>query len=151
MRPVAAYPGPMTVVDRLREVAPEVLRGTPVTVAYLFGSYARDEARSDSDVDIAVLLDRSEADPEHDLDLTDRLAERLERSVGARVDPFLVLDAAPLRLVGRVLRDRVVLYSRDETHRVSFETRMGPQALDYELKAAALDRRLLLDFASGRR
>lgn len=141
----------MTVVDRLHEVVPEVLHVAPVLVAYLYGSYARDEARADSDVDIAVLLDRTEAHPEHDLDLVDRLAGRLERRVGAPVDPFLVLDTAPLRLVGRVLRDGVVLYSRDEPRRVAFETRMGPQALDYELKAAALDRRLLQDFASGRR
>lgn len=134
----------------LTSTVAEVLEGEPVVLAYLYGSRARGDHRTDSDVDIAVLLDRS-AVTEDDLNLATRLAGRLEHALRAPVDPLLVLDTAPLRLVGRVLRDGTVLYSRDEPRRVDFESRMGPQALDYEIKATRLDRQLLQDFAAGRR
>jgi predicted nucleotidyltransferase len=41
------------VIQRLKETEP-ALRGFGVAALYLFGSYARDEARSDSDVDVFV-------------------------------------------------------------------------------------------------
>jgi predicted nucleotidyltransferase len=37
----------------------EFLSGLPVKKAYLFGSYSRDEASEDSDIDILVELDHS--------------------------------------------------------------------------------------------
>jgi predicted nucleotidyltransferase len=41
------------VIKRLKETEP-ALRGFGVAALYLFGSYARDEAKSDSDVDVFV-------------------------------------------------------------------------------------------------
>jgi predicted nucleotidyltransferase len=41
------------VIQKLRETEP-ALRGFGVAALYLFGSYARDEAKSDSDVDVFV-------------------------------------------------------------------------------------------------
>jgi hypothetical protein len=62
-----------------------------------------------------------------------------------------VLDDAPIRFLGRVLRSRVVLYSRDEPARVEFESRVGRMADDVEVWAAPLDRDLLGAIADGRR
>lgn len=45
------------VIARLRELEPK-LRAHGVQSLYLFGSYARDEARSDSDIDILADFDR---------------------------------------------------------------------------------------------
>jgi uncharacterized protein len=41
------------VIQKLRQTEP-ALRGSGVAALYLFGSYARDEAKSDSDVDVFV-------------------------------------------------------------------------------------------------
>jgi predicted nucleotidyltransferase len=41
------------VIQKLRQTEP-ALRGFGVAALYLFGSYARDEAKSDSDVDVFV-------------------------------------------------------------------------------------------------
>jgi uncharacterized protein len=41
------------VIKKLKETEP-ALRGVGVAALYLFGSYARDEAKSDSDVDVFV-------------------------------------------------------------------------------------------------
>ena len=55
----------------------------------------------------------------------------------------MVLNEAPLRLVGRVLRDRVVLYGMDDPGRVGYAVRMGKLAMDFEIHAAQLDQTLL--------
>jgi hypothetical protein len=62
-----------------------------------------------------------------------------------------VLNDAPIRFLGRVLRSRIVLYSRDEPARVAFESRVGRMADDVEVWAAPLDRELLAAIAAGRR
>jgi uncharacterized protein len=49
------------VIARLKAVEP-ALRSRGVAVLYLYGSYARDEARQDSDIDVLVELD-DRADP----------------------------------------------------------------------------------------
>lgn len=62
-----------------------------------------------------------------------------------------VLDGAPVRFLGRVLRDRVVVYSKDEPARVEFASRVGRMADDVEVWAAPMDRELLAAIAAGRR
>ena len=97
----------MTPEDLRRLIEPEAtpLRTRGVTALYVFGSVARGEARSTSDVDIIV-----DYDPESDFNLIDlagvrrRLAERL----GVEVD---VVTRAGIH---RRIRDKV----REEAVRV---------------------------------
>jgi len=69
----------------------------------LFGSFARDEARADSDVDLLVELDRHTFDRYKDLKLylEDLLGRRIDLVISDRVKPSLrerilgsVIDAA---------------------------------------------------------
>ncbi len=136
-------------VERLRAGAPEAFAGTPVAFAYLFGSRARGQARATSDVDVAVYLDPPE-EPERRLERTLDLMRRLADATGMEAD-LLILSDAPLRLLGRVLRDRVVLWSRDEPLRVRFEATMRSRCLDFDLHAEPLDRELLRAIAESRR
>jgi hypothetical protein len=62
-----------------------------------------------------------------------------------------VLNHAPLRFVGRVLRQRIVIYSRDEPARVAYESLLGRMADDVEIWAAPMDRALIAAIAAGRR
>jgi uncharacterized protein YutE (UPF0331/DUF86 family)/predicted nucleotidyltransferase len=105
--------------------------------AYLFGSVARGEARPDSDVDVAVLLEAGvpltlEALPTA---LEGDLTEVLEGPV--QVVP---LDGAPPDLVRRVLRDGRLVLDRDKSRRVAFElqARNVDRVTDPELLAKKL-------------
>ncbi|MBI2802008.1 MAG: nucleotidyltransferase domain-containing protein [Gammaproteobacteria bacterium] len=89
-----------------------------IVCAYLYGSRARGEARSTSDVDVAVLFDQH---PPPTLDgLRFDLTSRLENTLRVPVD-LLVLNAAPADLVHRVLRDGIVIVENDRAARVRFE------------------------------
>jgi predicted nucleotidyltransferase len=137
----------MDLLPRLQSAAADVFAREGVQFAYLFGSQARGQAREGSDVDIAVHFS-DDVPPAEYLSRSFILAGRLAHR--ARVGPIeglVVLNEAPLRLVGRILRDRVVLYTQNEPARVAFETRLGKLAMDFEILAAPLDRALLAAMA----
>jgi hypothetical protein len=137
----------MDVIARLQAAAADVFADQPVQFAYLFGSHARGEARADSDVDVAVHF-TADVDPERYLALSTSLSGLLAHraSVGP-INGIVVLNEAPLRLAGRILRDRVIIYRSDEPARVAYEVRTGKQAMDFEIHAAPLDRALLATMA----
>jgi predicted nucleotidyltransferase len=95
-----------------------------VRLAYLFGSHARDRARSESDVDVAVLVDEpAAADAEARLGTVRRLAGRLGREVASTRLDIVLLNHAPVLLRHRVLRDGVLLHERSPEERVRFTVR----------------------------
>ncbi|MBI5364398.1 MAG: nucleotidyltransferase domain-containing protein [Planctomycetes bacterium] len=93
-------------------------RTPPIAFAYLFGSFGRGDQGPKSDVDLAVFHcappDPGLAGPI--LDLEAHLARDLRREVQV-VD----LRKAPVDLVFRILRDKVVLVDRDKSARIGFE------------------------------
>ena len=90
-----------------------------LVAAYLFGSHPRGEARTGSDVDVALWLHDAPATLD---DLQLDLAADLERELGVPVD-IVILNGAPSDLVHRVLRDGVLLVERDRSARVRLEVR----------------------------
>jgi predicted nucleotidyltransferase len=136
------------VAERLRCRAPTALAGLPVRFAYLYGSRAAGSPRPDSDIDIGVMC----ADEVEDCE---RVAAGCEDALRAATQlggiEVTVLNDAPIRFLGRVLRQRVVLFSRDEPGRVEFESRVGRMADDVEVWAAETDRELIAAIADGRR
>ena len=138
------------IFDELKGTAEGVLPDTSVVFAYLFGSHAAGRPQRWSDVDVAVLLDEAVAPRDYlyrSLELAGLLSDA---SAEGRIE-VLVLNDAPLRLVGRAIQQRRVLYSRDEPARVRFESLNLRQFLDFELVMCPLDRRLLAEIAAGRR
>ena len=83
-----------------------------VLEAYLFGSFARGEAQSHSDVDVAVYVDPS-ARSESALGLDAEIAAELMRALGSNRVDVVLLNAAPPLLHHRVLRDGIRILSRD--------------------------------------
>lgn len=105
---------------------------------------------SRSDVDIAVLLveDTAPAAVER---IGGRCADALSATADVADIQLTVLNDAPVRFVGRVPRQRVVIFSRDEPGRVAYESLLGRMADDIEVWAAPMDRELLCATAEGRR
>ena len=113
--------------DRLAAFFSAAHRG--VTAAYLFGSEARNEARADSDVDIAVLFDVAPDPALMGAALT--LEGDLERHLARPVD-LVVLNTAPADLVHRVLRDGVIVFDRDPARRIRFEVARRNEFFDLQ-------------------
>jgi predicted nucleotidyltransferase len=120
----------------------------PIVCAYLFGSQVRGEAGSLSDVDVAVLFDASVSSD----DLFRRelaLAGSLEIAVRRPID-LVVLNGAPTALAHRVVRDGVLLVSRDEERRLRFEADAISAFLDFRGVLDRYDAHLLARAREGR-
>lgn len=111
----------------------ESLRGyfaanpTGVVCAYLFGSLARGEARVDSDVDLAVLLEQPLPPALPDSGIA--MASDIESRTGLPVD-VVMLNSAPPDLVHRVLRDGIVVFDPKPPERIAFEVRARNEYFD---------------------
>jgi predicted nucleotidyltransferase len=138
------------VYQRLRDATGRAFAGSPVLFAYVFGSVATGRNRPESDIDVAVYLDPS-IPSDRFLDVTLDLAQRLAAASGMSKIDLVILNEAPLALLGRIIRERLLLYSRDEPARVRFESLTLREFFDFEIHARALNQRLLQDIAEGRR
>lgn len=136
--------------ERLRTAAPRAFAGLPVVLAYLFGSQVAGRPRPDSDVDVGVLLEERVPAAEYPA-LASRCADALAAATNLGRIEVTVLNDAPLRFLGRVLRQRVVIFSRDEPFRVRYESLTGRMADDVEVWAARMDADLIAAIADGRR
>ena len=96
---------------------------------YLFGSVARGDDRSRSDVDLGVLYRR---DPPAGFDgLPLRLEGEIEQLLG-HTTQVVALNAAPADLRVRVLRDGVLILDRDPSFRIRFEVRTRNEWFDLQ-------------------
>lgn len=85
----------------------EVMPLYDVTEAYLFGSYARNEADGDSDVDICI-----ECGDSFTLFALGGLGRALEEALGRPVDVVCGCDSFYPRAQQRYLKDRKLLYAK---------------------------------------
>jgi uncharacterized protein len=96
-----------------------------ILAAYVFGSFAREEAFGD--LDIAVFLDGPSAAPlEFELKLEGDLEKLLRIPVDVRI-----LNHAPQPFQYTVIREGVVFLDRDPNRRAAFEGNIIKQYLDF--------------------
>ena len=98
-------------------------------IAYglVFGSAARGQAHTGSDLDVAIGL---ASDVEFDALAAGRLVSNLERASGRTVD-LVLLHEAPPALAYRTFRDGVVVFVRDRSALVERRVRAVLDYLDY--------------------
>lgn len=120
----------------------------PIVCAYLFGSQARQQAGALSDVDVAVLFEPSLSSSER-FGMELALASGLERRLRRPVD-LVVLNGAPPALAHRVVRDGVVVVSRDDQQRTRFEASVMSEYLDFRDVLDRYDAHLLARARDGR-
>jgi predicted nucleotidyltransferase len=98
-----------------------------VAYALLFGSNARGDARSGSDVDVAIGLVPGTRLSAQDIG---DLVSRLESATGRTVD-LVILDEAPPAIAYRVFRDGVEVVVRDRAALVDRKARAILEYLDF--------------------
>jgi len=115
----------------LKQKLAAILGGRNVVFAYLFGSQARGQIGPLSDIDIAVCFDEALThDDRFDLRLG-VLGELTDLLKTDSVDVVVLNDAPPL-LAHRILKEGVLLFSRDDRGRLEFETNAVLKYLDWE-------------------
>lgn len=100
-----------------------------VVAVYLYGSRARGDASTASDLDLGLLLNRA---PRPTLRSVARdLEDVVERKLRLTTQ-VVVLNTAPADLVHRVLRDGDLLLDRDRAARIRFEVQSRNEFFDLE-------------------
>jgi predicted nucleotidyltransferase len=98
--------------------------GADVSLAYLFGSVARGEARRASDLDLAVLFTERPGPTR-----ISEMVVAVERIARRRVD-LVVLNTAPPLLAHEVISTGRLLVCRDDRERAAFEALTTIRYLD---------------------
>lgn len=143
--PSLCYSFPMLSPERIRDAISEICATLPIRLAYLHGSYARGRADSDSDLDIALLAERS-ATPDARQKLRLDLQVAILREIGV-VCPDLdviILQDVPVLLQFNAVRKGILLYEKEPGDHVAYALRTE-QAYDDE--APALQREADATFA----
>lgn len=112
-------------------LAAELGRYEPIAAAYLFGSFARGEAGSTSDVDIGLVFrQRGESAADHHR-LLGTLAARLESTTHPHPVDLVVLEPQGPVFCHEVLLDGQLIYEGCRERRVDFESDTIIRALDW--------------------
>ena len=114
------------VADVLRNV---LSRHDEIVAVYLFGSFARGDARTDSDIDIGILL----SDDRDDSGLYPvQIARELKNACKTKQDiDVRIINKGALRFLHQVLKGKL-LFCRDERKRIEFETSVISRYLDFK-------------------
>jgi predicted nucleotidyltransferase len=109
-------------LERIRKALSRAVTAvSEIAAVYLYGSQVSGNALPSSDIDLALVLsvDSVPDDPLFAERVASRVAEELETSL--EVDAHVV-DTLPLAVLGRIVTTGVLLFERDASRRVEFET-----------------------------
>ncbi len=101
-----------TAIRCVKQYADLVRQNFDVKKIILYGSYSRDAARKDSDIDVAVVLDSVDEDF---LTCEARLF-RLRREIEVRIEPVLLEESMDRSgLLEEILKTGEIIYSAEPT------------------------------------
>lgn len=110
-----------------------------VLVAYLFGSRAKGNQTTKSDIDIAVLLSEP---PKKMLEYYLHLVNEVSKALGNEVD-LIILNKAPPLLKHQTIKHGKLVYCRDEKARIEFEAKAQDEYLDFSRALVRYDECLM--------
>jgi predicted nucleotidyltransferase len=114
-------------VSLIKKVFESIVADFPeVTLAYLFGSQVEGEVGPLSDYDVAVLFENHSDGGR----LQSALSSALAASLDGRIDVVL-LDRTPIELAHAVIAEGVIIYERDPSTRIDYESKVMGLYGDY--------------------
>ncbi len=121
-------PGPLDSGRLARDLKPIAQCYPEVAALWIFGSAARNELRSDSDVDVGVLFNRSANGKGR---ILAELGARLESLTAPYPVDAVDLEAQGVIFAHRALCDGRLIYEADTDRRVDFESTTCVRAFDF--------------------
>lgn len=121
---------PSDISGRLELLKPLFEKESRAVFAYIFGGLASGRQRPLSDIDIAVYLDSDVNNVEAKLDIIGALSDALKTD---EID-LVVLNSAPISLVGRVLMKKKIIADKRPFLRHSFESLALREFFDFSRK-----------------
>ncbi|MDI6791298.1 MAG: nucleotidyltransferase domain-containing protein [bacterium] len=118
-----------------------------VLFAYLYGSYATETFYPGSDVDVAICLRPSTT--QHYLEKETQLGGELQVQLHSDDIDLRILNVLPLLLKYRVLKEGILIFSRDEQARVDFDTEVMNDFLEMKPYFEEYDRMLAERIRAG--
>ena len=118
------------ILERLKDILPQVLAKYPVEAAYVYGSIARGTVTPFSDVDIALLMS-SYLPPYEQLALELSIQGEIEAAGGVSPVDVRSINQSPLLVKGRIIQQGVLIYERDRVCRIDFEVLTRKQYFDF--------------------
>ena len=116
--------------NSLIAIAPEIFSKLPVLFAYLYGSYATGIVHPYSDLDIGIYIENLQ-DSKHlefELSLSLELDNLLKTEVASDIR---IINKLPLVILGNIVTEGALIYSRDKILRVDFETSVRSAYFDF--------------------
>ncbi len=119
------------ILAQMREVLLPILARYPVIAAYIYGSVARGTVLPTSDVDVALVL-RQSLPPYERFQLELAIEAEIEDATGLSPIDVRVINDAPIRVRGRIIRDGILVYEGDRRQRLIWQVQTYQQFLDFE-------------------
>jgi len=101
-----------TAIKRVKQYADVIMQHFDVKKIILYGSYSRDNARKDSDIDVAVVLSRVDGD----FLMSEAKLFRLRREIDPRIEPILLEESNDKSgFLEEILKTGEIIYSSEST------------------------------------
>ena len=98
------------VIEKVKKYSELVCNHFPVKMVILYGSYAKERARKDSDIDVAVVVNKIN----EDFLMSEVKLYKLRREIDERIEPVLLEEVNDKSgFLEQILKDGEIVYSRN--------------------------------------
>jgi predicted nucleotidyltransferase len=125
---------PADIILRLDGIKKLLIEDENIIFAYLFGGLAKGDVHPLSDIDLAVYLKYTDELAPYKLQLFDKITD----VIGTSEMDLIILNTAPISLIGRILQSRQVLVDKEPYSRHVFESLKLREFFDFRIKEDSL-------------
>jgi predicted nucleotidyltransferase len=120
-------------INKIKKVVKEILssKRNSILAVYVFGSYAKGNEKSKSDVDIAVIFEERfyKRNPFEALQKAELFGAEISRELNKTVD-IAVLNGSSLIFAYHTVKRGICIYGEDSTDRILYEVKLDNKYQD---------------------
>lgn len=125
----------------IKKIGDSISTFKDVDIAYIFGSFL--ESDKFNDIDVALLVSK-ELNPYRRFKFAMEIAKELEREIKPRFEfDVKIMNYSPVEFQHEVLKNGKVVFLRDETRRIEYESKLISTYLDLKGMYVFLDKKFL--------